>query len=258
MDIGKIVKFNQAFVKSYAGKRFKFINIFYQVIDEEPKKHSPKCSVNDVKLENNIKRAITKIYEYAFCNEWDYFVTLTINKNRYDRYDLKKYRIALTEKIKYYNRHHPEKIKYLLVPEKHRLGGWHLHGLIKGIPADELMQLTDEMRLPNKIRILLKRGHKLYKWQMYEQNFGWNIIEPIRSHSAVSKYITKYIKKQIAASVTELNERLYYVSKGMEKAVEIKRGSMFGAIDPEAWKNDYVAIKWYDKQSISDVLDNIL
>lgn len=34
---------------------------------------------NDCKLANNISRARSKVFEYAFCNDWDYYITLTID-----------------------------------------------------------------------------------------------------------------------------------------------------------------------------------
>ena len=36
-------------------------------------------NVNDGKLANHIARARTRVFEYAICNDFDYFITLTIN-----------------------------------------------------------------------------------------------------------------------------------------------------------------------------------
>ena len=47
--------------------------------------------VNDSKLSNNISRARTKVFEYAVCNDFEYFITLTVNDKKLDRYDLKEY-----------------------------------------------------------------------------------------------------------------------------------------------------------------------
>ena len=41
---------------------------------------SERCSVNDYKLRENLVRARSRIYEYGICNDWDFFVTLTIDK----------------------------------------------------------------------------------------------------------------------------------------------------------------------------------
>lgn len=51
-----------------------------------------KGNTNNFKLQNNLSRAKSKIYEYACCNSWDYFITVTINKDKYDRYNLDEYR----------------------------------------------------------------------------------------------------------------------------------------------------------------------
>lgn len=43
---------------------------------------------NEEKLENSLSRSRNKVFEYAYCNDWEYFVTMTLDKTKYDRYDL--------------------------------------------------------------------------------------------------------------------------------------------------------------------------
>ena len=79
-------KYNQTIIKLYDNgidKKIKVIkmNILRTsgVEDESDKNRLKRCTVNDVKLANNITRAKNRIFEYAFCNPWDYFFTgLTI------------------------------------------------------------------------------------------------------------------------------------------------------------------------------------
>ena len=61
--------------------------------------------VSDVKLSNNISRAKSKVFEYAYCNHWDYFITLTISPDKYDRYDLKAYIKDLGKFISFIKNH---------------------------------------------------------------------------------------------------------------------------------------------------------
>lgn len=50
---------------------------------------SDEWANNDTKLANALCRSRTAVREYALCNRWEFFVTLTIDGSRYDRYDLK-------------------------------------------------------------------------------------------------------------------------------------------------------------------------
>ena len=78
----------------------------------------PVKSENDGKLANNLSRARTRIFEYAICNKFEYFVTLTLNHKR-DRYDLGNYIKDLGQMIRNYRRLYDVNIQYLLIPEQH-------------------------------------------------------------------------------------------------------------------------------------------
>lgn len=43
---------------------------------------------NDTKLDNNFSRARSMVLQYALCNPWDDFFTGTLDKAKYDRYNL--------------------------------------------------------------------------------------------------------------------------------------------------------------------------
>lgn len=199
--------------------------------DRVKREYVEKCSVNDFKLDNNIIRARTKIYEYAYCNDWDYFITLTIDREKYDRTDLQKYYRDFAKWINNKNRKY--NIKYLLVPELHSDGcSWHLHGLIRGIPADELS---------------LNKNNYL-DWKTYSQKFGFCTLDKIRSHERVSCYITKYINKSLSDCVKSIGAHLYYCSKGLKLPVTIKKGTTSAKVKPD-FKNDYVDVMFFDNCS---------
>lgn len=196
---------------------------------EEDKKHKLTRDKNDFKLENSIVRARTKVFEYAICNNFDYFITLTINKEKLDRYDLKEYIKRLGQFIRNYRRNHETNIQYLLVPEKHIDGAWHMHGLIKGIPEKHLS----------------KNEHGYLDWENYKKSFGWCSIDKVRSREAVSKYITKYIRKSFDSDrgITKKESKLYYVTRGLKLPEKIKEGTLNTYhIDkiPFEFENDYV------------------
>lgn len=199
-------------------------------------------TANDEKLEENIIRTKSKIFELAYCNPWKYFITLTINKKKYNRFDLKKYQKDLMQWIRDYNKKHSINIKYLLIPEMHKDGAWHLHGFIMGLPSEHLT----------------KNEHGYLDWLAYKKKFGYCSIDKIRNHDAVSKYVTKYISKNLSDCVKELNANMYYCSQGLNRAKEIKRGTLFTNNIPWDFKNDWVKIKWLTSDWTDEQLTNLL
>ena len=194
-------------------------------------KRRNRGTANNEKLENNIIRAKAKIFELSYCNSWDMFMTLTLDPKKYDRKNLQKYHRDLSQWIQNYNKKHGLNIKYLLIPEQHKDGAWHMHGLIMGLPKEHL--------------ITNKNGY--LDWEEYKQKFGWCSIDNIKNHEAVSRYITKYISKDLADGIRAINAHMYYCSKGLQRAIEIKRGTMNGQfIIPWDYENDWIKCKWYD------------
>lgn len=46
---------------------------------------------NETKLDNNLSRARSMVLQYALCNLWEWFFTGTLDKRKYDRFNLDKY-----------------------------------------------------------------------------------------------------------------------------------------------------------------------
>ena len=218
--------------------------------------------VNDSKLSNNVTRARTKVFDLAICNDFEYFITLTINKEKLDRYELKEYIKKLGQFIRNYRRDYEADIQYLLIPEKHKDGAWHMHGLIKGIPKEQLKLFTLEDKLPYRLRELIKEGRKIYNWEKYAEKFGWCTLETVRNQEAVSKYITKYVRKSFDTDrgITEKESKLYYCSRGLRRPQKKKEGTLNGyQLDkiPFKYENDYVRTGFLTGQEYKKVLSII-
>lgn len=117
-----------------------------------------------------------------------------------------------------------------------------MHGLMMGIPKEHLREFTEQERLPIKILVELKKGHKIYTWDAYGKTFGYITISEIRHLESVSKYITKYITKDLAKTRIELNNHLYYCSQGLKRAEIIYEGKLIKDIE-EDYSNNYVKLK---------------
>ncbi len=220
--------------------------------------YSLRGMVNDEKLSQSIIRARSKIFELAFCNPWQFFFTGTIDSTKYDRTDLEKYHKDISQHIRDLNKKYKCKIDFLFVPELHSdKQSWHLHGFINGLPPNEIKQFQIGDTMGKAIADKVKKGEAVYSWLSYQKKFGFCDLEPIRNQEAISKYITKYINKNLASSVKELNAHLYYHSRGLKEATEIKRGTMSANIAPD-FKNDYCAVAWlpYTEKLLQELLES--
>lgn len=186
------------------------------------------------------------------CNDFVFFVTLTLDPKKYDRNNLQKFISDLSLFIRHYNSRKNANIKYLFIPEQHLDGCWHMHGFIMGLPYDrlELFDLHGEMNLPPYIVSKLKNNELLYYFPAYDKKFGYNIFEPIRNKKASVLYMCKYLTKDLSRNVKELGNHLYYCSKGLKKAEVIKQGQFLDSDYHFDFSNEYGG------QSFFDLLDN--
>jgi len=199
---------------------------------EDELKTSPRCLVNDEKLENNIARARETVLELALCNNWELFCTLTLNGKKHERSDLPSFIKKLSQWLRDYNKKHGTKIKYLLIPELHKdKSSWHMHGFFMGLPQSHL-----------KIN-----KHGYLDWIEYQEAFGFISIDKIRSHQGASVYITKYISKNLSDCVTRQNAKMYYCSQNLARAETLKSGKLSNSLPlTPNYENDYVKVYWLD------------
>ena len=106
-----------------------------------------------------------------------------------------------------------------------------------GLPTEHLHEFTKEEKLPIKILIEIAHGHKIYSWPAYAKTFGYISISKIINAESVSKYITKYITKDLMRTRIGLNEHLYYCSQGLKRAEIIFEGKLTKDLD-EDFSND--------------------
>lgn len=78
----------------------------------------------------SLSRSKRFIREISLSNNFTYFVTLTINKEYCDRYDVDVSQDHLRHILKNYKKLHKD-FKYILITERHKDGAFHFHGLMK-------------------------------------------------------------------------------------------------------------------------------
>lgn len=236
-------------LRSFNGTKFKLVsmNCYRQAgIEDEARKHTEKGKANEEKLSNNLSRARSRVFELAMCNPWSLFVTLTLDKDKYDRADLQKFVKDFGQFVRDYRKKHGTDVKYLLIPERHQDGSWHMHGFLSGLPVDHLTEFTTADHLPYRILNRLQAGKRVFTWTAYAQRFGFSVVELVENNEAASKYMTKYITKEAMTTITELNAHMFYASKGLQGSTVINQDLLARSIAEPDYTNDYVAVKWFD------------
>ena len=223
---------------------------------EKNKKSSPVKSDDNTRFSQSLSRTKSRVFELAMCNEFHYFCTFTQNKELRNRFNLNEFRKDFSQLVRNLNRTRNEdnKIKYILIPEEHKKGGWHMHGLLQGLTGEDLREFTLDEKLPHKIRNQLINGEKVYNWDKYAQKFGFFTCTEIKDATACSKYITKYITKDLQQNALENNRHLFFASQGLKgRETLAKNCPEFCPVTEWDFENDYVKIK---EISLSQILDS--
>ena len=84
-----------------------------------------------IDMERSMRRARAKLRRLALANEFEYFVTLTLDPAKIDRYDGAAVTKALGRWADNMVRRHG--LRYILVPEQHKDGAFHFHGFMAGL-----------------------------------------------------------------------------------------------------------------------------
>jgi len=222
---------NMATVKKI-GDRYKLSHC-YLVLNkmfEYDRNCENRGKVNDEKLNSNISRAKSTVLELALCNPWEHFITLTIDKNKYNRYDLRAYYKHLSQFVRDQRKKYNTDIKYLLIPEQHKNGAWHMHGFLHGLTSD----------------MLTENANGYMDWLEYSKKFGYCSIDKIKHKEKAAFYITKYISKDFSKGIKKLNAKMYYCSQGLKRAELIKEGLLKHKLSNPDYVGDYAAVKWFD------------
>lgn len=172
---------------------------------------------NGDKLPQALSRARRVCLELALCNDWKWFATFTIAQNNYDRKNLDWFYERFSEWLKYQKKKYQLKIPYLLVPEQHGDGSWHMHGFFNA-DIDRFMvsfekQWAAGKDVPWK---LVQKGY--FNWPEYQHKFGFCSFGKIRNHDATAFYATKYISKSFQGDARRVGLKLYYCSQGLNRA----------------------------------------
>lgn len=150
------------------------------------------------------KRSKNMIYKLACNNKpWDYFVTFTFNADKVDRYDFSVVSKKLSVWLNHIKSRTCPDFGYIIVPEKHKDGAWHFHGLFKN--CDNLNFIDSGIKD--------KQGRTIYNISNYK--FGFTTATKLSDIDKAVSYILKYISKDLFCDNLKGKKR-YWRSKNLE------------------------------------------
>lgn len=133
----------------------------------------------------NASRAVRKVYDLARSNSFDWFVTLTFDGAKVDRYDYD----SCADSIKLFTdilRHNGN--RWIIVPEQHKDGAYHFHGLVSGE-----LSVSEAISPKTGKPIRDKHGRQVYNVGNYKfgNTTATRISDPVRTATYLTKYLTK-------------------------------------------------------------------
>lgn len=151
----------------------------------------------------SMRRARAKLRRLALANDFQYFVTLTLDPARIDRFDGDKITKALSQWCDNMVRRHG--LRYVLVPERHKDGAFHFHGFFAGTGLDVIDSGTIKrpgIKKPKRPKNeqerqewLAEGGHVVYNLPQWSLGFT-TALKLYGEYPAAVAYCCKYIGKQ--------------------------------------------------------------
>lgn len=168
--------------------------------DELDKKSHASKEDNELRSFNRTKQ---KIYEYSRSAKWEKFITITFNPDKVDRFNYGECSRIVRQWLHNQRRNAPD-LQYLFVPELHKDGAIHFHGLLANTGN---IKFVDSGKRTSTKQII---------YNMKSWTYGFTTSTDVTNIHSVSKYIGKYITKELCAVST--GQQRYFVSQNLSES----------------------------------------
>lgn len=216
------VKFSEVTGEIYERKRSDGLVEIWNPFTEEWER--VKDLSDEQRIRKNISdsqnRSINVIWDIARSNRWEWFLTFTFSPEFSDRYD---YSVCSGRLSKWLNnmksRGCPD-MKYLVVPEQHKDGAWHFHGLFAH---------CSEMSFESSGKYDAS-GKLIYNVGRY--NWGFTTATCVTDTGKASGYLTKYVTKELVSATP--GKKRYWASRNCARPVVedfLISGSIYDFLD---------------------------
>lgn len=143
--------------------------------------------------DRSMRRARAKLRDIARSTPFEWFVTFTLDRAKIDRYDVREITCKLNTWLD--NRVRRRGLCYVLVPEHHKDGALHYHGLINGALNASMADSGHSDA----------QGHRIYNLASWGYGFS-TAIRLYGDYRRAVGYVCKYIGKQ----AEKIGGRWYY------------------------------------------------
>ncbi len=170
----------------------------------------------DKSIRESMYRAKEKIYGYIMANDWEYWATQTLDPEKIDRFDLDEVIKKYNQKLYNLKKRSCTELKWLIVPETHKDGAYHLHMFMLGMPEDRMKYTGHDYYSKDE-----GRYRPIYNW-LDTVDYGFNYYLYIgdvgpKQKVKMANYIAKYITKDLATE--RFNKKKYWSSKGLREPI---------------------------------------
>ena len=156
----------------------------------------------------SFNRTKNKIYNYARANKWEWFLTITFNPAYVDSYDYDNVCGFMKWWLNSMNHINKSgKLTYLIVPEKHKSGRYHLHGVFSNMDMS-----VWKFKFSGHFT---KGGIPIFNIGAFP--YGFTTATQVQSTTRVSHYISKYITKSMFDSIK--NKKRYWVTRNASDGI---------------------------------------
>lgn len=213
-----------------------YIAAHEEIFGDQPtfgKKFKPRKATKQELLDASRRRARRKIFDYCICNDFDLFITLTLDASLIDRENpaavIKKLNSFLGNRVK------RKGLKYIGVPEYHKNGGIHFHFLTTSCGFELVDSGTvsiEGRKKPIKKSTAKKYGIPESEWHTVYNVVDWKLgfstaIFTYGSRGAVAQYMSKELCKSVQktlvqnGSIDKIGGRWYYHGGDLKKPLVV-------------------------------------
>ena len=174
--------------------------------------------VDDVDYKTSIttlRRTKTLIKDMVLCNDFELFCTFTFDPNKVDRFNLTRCWGVMSRWLHHQRDLSPD-MKYLIIPEMHKSGAWHFHGLISGYKSTLKPSSHSS-----------PYGRQIFNITSFRS--GFTTAVKIDDKEAVSNYVQKYITKDF---VKKFNQRRFFCSRNLIRPIKSTNSPIFRNTSP--------------------------
>ena len=152
----------------------------------------------DYSLESR-KRSVNIIYDIARANFWDWFLTFTFSPEFLDRYNYVECSRKLSQWLNNMKKRGNSDMRYLVVPEMHKDGAFHFHGLFANCDG---MNFVESGKRDKHSRIIYNVGR--YNW-------GFTTATRVSDSGSSAGYLCKYVTKELIG--VTFGKKRYWASR---------------------------------------------